>query len=51
MYVTDPDRIRDGWANYFERLYTASDKNFDNEWKDNVDSNLDDCFKKYGNRP
>ena len=41
----DPDRIRDGWANYFERLYTPSDKNFDTEWKDNVDSNLHDCFK------
>ena len=33
----DPERIRDGWANYFERLYTPSDTNFDTEWKDNVD--------------
>jgi len=41
----DPDQIRDGWANCFERLYTPSDKNFDTEWKDMVESNLHDCFK------
>ena len=40
----DPDRIRDGCANYFERLYTPSDKDFDTEWKDMVESNLHDCF-------
>ena len=40
----DPGRIRDCCANYFERLYTPSDKNFDTEWKDMVDSNLHDCF-------
>ena len=37
--VRDPDQIRDGWANYFERLSTPSDKDFDTEWKDMVESN------------
>jgi len=35
--VRDPDQIRDGWANYFERLSTPSDKDFDTEWKDMVE--------------
>ncbi len=44
--LRDPKLITEGWANFFETLYTPQDNDFDNVWKQHVSSNVLDVLNE-----